>query len=272
MRFDTRRFLLFPAFLFLSVSAQQHQQQQQQQHPPRPTPQPSLSSYTALALVTTVSHSGHHDIPVTTILPVVHTITIPPTPTPSPSPTHTSSGTANNAIVTPQAAILDDTTNNNNSTNNTTATNNTTVSLSTHIDGAFGTLGAILILTGIPNAFLGHKNRWSSFFIIGFYTMSLVCFVLILKYGILQAVNPPDTTLRGLFVLSCGVAGIAGGGVAIFFWKASKYFIGAWGGFAFALWIQCFRDGGLIDPIGLRWIMYIGKSRDCMLPATALPG
>lgn len=101
----------------------------------------------------------------------------------------------------------------------------------------------------------------TSFFLIGFYTLSLVCFVLILKFGVLQAVNPPTKTLRGLFVLACSVAGIAGGGVTIFFWKATRYFIGAWGGLAFGLWIQCFSDGGLIHPIGFRWIMYIGTSQ-----------
>lgn len=89
--------------------------------------------------------------------------------------------------------------------------------------------------------------------------------MLILKFGILPAVNPPSKSLRGYFVLACSVAGIAGGGVAIFFWKASKYFIGAWGGFAFGLWIQCFHNGGVIGQIGFRWIMYIG-----MVPITIL--
>lgn len=103
-----------------------------------------------------------------------------------------------------------------------------------------------------------HHDR-SSFFLIGFYTLSLVCIVLIVKFGVLEAVNPPTEVLRGLFVLACSVAGIAGGGIAIFFWKTSKYFIGAWGGFAFGIWIECFRDGGLIDPVGLRWILYIGE-------------
>lgn len=59
-------------------------------------------------------------------------------------------------------------------------------------------------------------------------------------------------------MLASVIAGAAGGLIAIFWWKASQYFIGAWGGFAFGLWIQCFRDGGLIGPIGYRWIMYIG--------------
>lgn len=98
----------------------------------------------------------------------------------------------------------------------------------------------------------------TSFFLIGFYTLSLICFALIVKFGILRSVNPPGTTLRGMFVLSSFVAGIAGGGISIFFWQTTKYFIGAWGGFAFGLWVQCFRDGGLIRPLGIRWLMFIG--------------
>ncbi|KAF8912969.1 hypothetical protein CPB84DRAFT_1760037, partial [Gymnopilus junonius] len=98
----------------------------------------------------------------------------------------------------------------------------------------------------------------TSFFLIGFYTLSLVCIVLIIRFGILPAINPPSQTLRGMFVLSSTVAGIAGGGVAIFFWKAARYGIGAWGGFALALWIQCFHNGGVIRTIGFRWILYIG--------------
>lgn len=99
----------------------------------------------------------------------------------------------------------------------------------------------------------------TSFFLIGFYTLSLVCFVLIVKFGILPAINPPNNTLQGMFVLASAVAGIMGGAFTIFFWKATKYFIGAWGGFAFGLWIQCFKNGGLITPVGMRWILYIGN-------------
>jgi hypothetical protein len=54
------------------------------------------------------------------------------------------------------------------------------------------------------------------------------------------------------------VAGIIGGGVTVFFWKGTRYFVGAMGGIAFGLWIECFRDGGLIDAIGFRYIMFIG--------------
>lgn len=60
-----------------------------------------------------------------------------------------------------------------------------------------------------------------------------------------------------MFVLASVIAGAAGGVVAIFFWKGARYGIGAWGGFALALWIQCFQNGGVIKPIGFRWILYI---------------
>jgi hypothetical protein len=63
-----------------------------------------------------------------------------------------------------------------------------------------------------------------------------------------------------LFVLASVVAGVAGGGISIFFWQQSKYFIGAWGGFAIGLWLQSFRSGGLIPQIGFRWILYAGMS------------
>ncbi|KAH8120443.1 hypothetical protein DFH11DRAFT_1685736 [Phellopilus nigrolimitatus] len=156
-----------------------------------------------------------------------------------------------------------------NSSANATATSNSTTSqsaspsatsfaLDTRIDPGFGVLGAILIITGLPSAFWGHKNRWSSFFLIGFYTFALACLALILKFGVLEAVNPPTDAIRGVFVFACCIAGFAGGGVAIFFWQQAKYFIGAWGGFAFGLWVQSFRAGGLIRPVGFRWILYIG--------------
>jgi hypothetical protein len=99
----------------------------------------------------------------------------------------------------------------------------------------------------------------SSFFIIGFYTLAVVCLALILRFGVLQAINPPSALLRGLFVLSCSVAGFIGGGIAIFFWQSTKYFIGAWGGFAFGLFIQCMHDGGVVEPVGFRYILFIGS-------------
>ncbi|KAI0931887.1 hypothetical protein AcW1_000833 [Taiwanofungus camphoratus] len=196
---------------------------------PTPAPSTSLSLTTSYVTIATTIHSGNQNYSLATVVPVsTYNVTV--------TATSSASTTTNSSTASPSA---------------------TPITLDTRIDPAFGVLGALLIITGLPSAFLGHKNRWTSFFLIGCYTLALVCFVLILRFGILQAVNPPTKTVRGLFVLACGVAGIAGGGIAIFFWRGTKYFVGAWGGFVLALWIQSFRDGGLIRTIGLRWIMYI---------------
>ncbi|KAI9060595.1 hypothetical protein FKP32DRAFT_1613581 [Trametes sanguinea] len=224
--------LLWPALLILLSLLTPNNTSATQS--PTPTNSVSLSLTTSFTTITTTIHSGNQNIPLTTAIPVVFNVTI--TPTASASSTSSAQPSATTSAA-PDYKKLD-----------------------THLDPGFGVLGALLILTGLPSAFLGHKNRWSSFFLIGFYTLSLVCFVLILRFGVIYAINPPNKTLRGLFVLSCFVAGVAGGGISIFFWKASKYFIGAWGGFALALWIQCFRDGGLIEPIGFRWLMFIAIS------------
>ncbi|OBZ78794.1 hypothetical protein A0H81_00852 [Grifola frondosa] len=236
------RACLLALFLLTSVAAQSTLTQTSANSTVTPAPtssNASLSLTTSFATITTTLHSGTQNISLTTAIPIVFNVTV--------SRTQSTNATATNSTTSATST----------STSASASATSDPIHLDTKIDPAFGVLGAILILTGIPSAFLGHKNRWTSFFLIGFYTLSLVCLVLILKFGVLQAINPPSRTLRGLFVLACGVAGIAGGGIAIFFWKVAKYFIGAWGGFAFALWIQCFRNGGLIGPIGFRWIMYI---------------
>ncbi|KAF8647957.1 hypothetical protein AX16_006489 [Volvariella volvacea WC 439] len=232
--------------LFLAISAYA---QDPQDDPPPPSPSPSsspsssssptsspsisLSLTTSDVTITTTSRSAGQLTTFETVVPTVFNVTHTISPTESASSSSETESTTSSS--TPEPIVLD-----------------------TRLDPAFGVLGALLILTGLPSAFWGHKNRWTSFFLIGFYSLSLTCFVLIIKFGVLPSINPPSRTLRGMFVLSCGVAGVAGGAVAIFFWKAARYFIGAWGGFALALWIQCFRDGGLIGPIAYRWILYIG--------------
>lgn len=98
----------------------------------------------------------------------------------------------------------------------------------------------------------------SSYFLVGFYTLSLTCLALILKFGVLEEIRPPNVKVQGLFVLACFVAGIAGGGVAIFFWKGARYLVGSWGGFALALFVQALREGGVVRLVGFRWFLYIG--------------
>lgn len=160
------------------------------------------------------------------------------------------------------------TTSTSSSTTSTTPTSSPTPTippvphLATHVDATFAVLGVLLILTGLPSAFWGHKNRWSSFFLLGFYTLAIAVAAIILKLGVEereeQQLSLPSSKLRGLYLFACIVAGFCGGAIAIFFWQATKYMIGAMGGFVFAMWIQAMRHSGLVRPIGFRWLMYIG--------------
>ncbi|KAJ3987699.1 hypothetical protein F5890DRAFT_711856 [Lentinula detonsa] len=233
MRLSVRNFLIFLSFpLLLSLVAAQSSSSSNSASSTS-SASISLSLTTATTTETITTSSNDQASTFATVVTTVFNVSVTATPTSASSSSSVSASASASATADPTV-------------------------LQTKLDPAFGVLGAILILTGLPSAFWGHKNRWTSFFLIGFYTLSLVCFVLILKFGIIPAVNPPSKTLRGMFVLACSVAGIAGGACAIFFWKAARYGIGAWGGFALALWIQCFRDGGVIRSEGLRWIMYIG--------------
>ncbi|OCH94785.1 hypothetical protein OBBRIDRAFT_722259 [Obba rivulosa] len=244
----------WPWLVLLALAAWVSAQSSNSSVPPSPSLSSSVSLSTSVSFTTssvaipTTIHSGNSNIATVTVVPVVLNSSVIVTPTPTSS---TSSSTSDSTSTSTSTSA---------STSASASASSAPIRLDTRLDPGFGVLGALLIITGIPCAFLGHKNRWTTFFLSGFYTLSLVCLVLILQFGVLNAVNPPSTTVRGLFVLSCGVAGIAGGGVAIFFWKAAKYFIGAWGGFAFALWVQCFKAGGLVHPLGFRWIMYIGAA------------
>jgi hypothetical protein len=95
---------------------------------------PETTSFTT----TSITSSGTQTLALVNVLPTVQNVTLTIaaiTPTTSSRPNATAS-----ASSTP--------------TPNPTA-------LATKIDPAFGVLGAVLILTGLPSAFLGHKNRWS---------------------------------------------------------------------------------------------------------------
>ncbi|GAK62472.1 uncharacterized protein PAN0_001d0672 [Moesziomyces antarcticus] len=135
---------------------------------------------------------------------------------------------------------------------------NTSLPLDTIIDPAFGVLGVILIGAGLPMGFYGHRNRWSSYFLSGFFALALICISIILKVGVEPAINPPSKAIRGLFLVAAVIAGAVGGIISIVFWRGAGLLACGLGGFFFGLFIQAVRPGGLIRPIGLRFILYIG--------------
>lgn len=97
------------------------------------SPSVSLSATTSSVTITTTSRNGDQNTVLTTVVPTTFNVTYTPSRTAS-SASATSSSSAS-ASATP-------------------------IVLETKLDPAFGVLGAILILTGLPSAFWGHKNRW----------------------------------------------------------------------------------------------------------------
>ncbi|WWD18486.1 hypothetical protein CI109_102938 [Kwoniella shandongensis] len=126
------------------------------------------------------------------------------------------------------------------------------------IDPAYGILGALLILSGIPVAVLGGKNRWSSLAISTGYCVMLFTLVMILRFGVepnLQppSPNPPSRTLRGLYLLACIIASFFGAGLGIFLFNLAKYWVSAAGGFSFGWFLLATKQGGLITSVLGRW-------------------
>jgi hypothetical protein len=124
--------LLLYASLILSASAQSTSSAAPASTiSPSVTVIPERTSFTS----TTVVSSGSQTLAIVNVLPTVYNVTLTIA---QPSPTTNSSVNATaSATHTPSPTVL-----------------------ATKIDPAFGVLGTVLILTGLPSAFLGHKNRW----------------------------------------------------------------------------------------------------------------
>jgi hypothetical protein len=95
---------------------------------------PSSTISLSISTATSVSNlvSGSLTVQVSSVFPVTYTYPLSHSSTTTPTPTAPASEASSPAQIR----------------------------LDTKLDPGFGVLGAILILTGIPSAFLGHKNRW----------------------------------------------------------------------------------------------------------------
>ena len=120
--------LLYASFI-LSVSAQSTSTAPTSDVTPNVTVIRETTSFTT----TSVTSAGSQTLALVNVLPTVLNVTLTIA-----VPTPTSSNATASASSTPNPDVL-----------------------ATKIDPAFGVLGMVLILTGLPSAFLGHKNRWS---------------------------------------------------------------------------------------------------------------
>jgi hypothetical protein len=117
--------LLYASFI-LSVSAQSTDSI---------TPNVTVILETTSITTTSLTSSGSQTLALVNVLPTVHNVTLTIAVPTSSRPNATASASS---TPTPNPDVL-----------------------ATKIDPAFGVLGMVLILTGLPSAFLGHKNRWS---------------------------------------------------------------------------------------------------------------
>lgn len=243
---------------------------------------------TAAQVQTPAAASNRTEVITTTITSLV-------TPSPSGSPTPTTlvlTLTVNSTAAVTNNSITDGTSGNGTAVNTTIMSNNTLkndtqapwnssdayLPFKVALDPAYGTLGALLIISGIPVAALGGKNRWyrpyqhpeaqthvfrSSNAVVTGYCLMLFTLVLILRFGVepnLQppSPNPPSRTLRGLYLLAGVISAFFGGALGVFLYTMAKHWVSAAGGFVFGWFLLATRKGGLVDNVIGRWFLLGG--------------
>ncbi|GAA5934011.1 hypothetical protein JCM1841_002049 [Sporobolomyces salmonicolor] len=132
--------------------------------------------------------------------------------------------------------------------------------LDTHIDATFGILGALLIISGVAVGTCGGQLRRVSAFVAGVYGGSMIVALLILHFGVVPRVSPPESTTRGLYLLGSLAAGIICGAFCVLFQRGGQLLVGSLAGAALSLALLCTRSSGLIRPVGLRYVLILGLS------------
>ncbi|GAA5867880.1 hypothetical protein JCM1840_003473 [Sporobolomyces johnsonii] len=132
--------------------------------------------------------------------------------------------------------------------------------LDTHIDATFGILGGLLIISGVALGTCGGQLRRVSAFVAGVYGGSMIVALLILHFGVVPRVSPPESTTRGLYLLGSLAAGIICGAFCVLFQRGGQLLVGSLAGAAIALALLCTRSSGLIRPVGLRYVLILALS------------
>lgn len=83
---------------------------------------------------------------------------------------------------------------------------------------------------------------------------------MILRVGVARALYDPDRTLKGIYLLACICAGGIGAAAFVIFRNGGLLLSCTLGGFVCSLYFQAFKSNGIIQPIGLRYILYLALS------------
>ncbi|KAI9020513.1 hypothetical protein DFJ74DRAFT_673489 [Hyaloraphidium curvatum] len=105
-------------------------------------------------------------------------------------------------------------------------------------------LGIVLLLGGLYWCFLGYRNFRASMFIAGLLVGTMFMYVLLANFRPAGGYNVASES--GLFIGASLAVGIVFGVGTVFLWPVGLFFIGALGGFFFALFIEGWKTGGTV--------------------------
>lgn len=116
---------------------------------------------------------------------------------------------------------------------------------------AVGTIGVVLIVTGVAYALIGIKHEWLLVFLSTAYLTSLGVTVLIV-----YVMDPPvSDAIQGAYFVAAFMTGMIFGSLSLIFREATRGFGCLLGGFCLAMWLLCLKPGGLITSTVGRAIM-----------------
>lgn len=111
----------------------------------------------------------------------------------------------------------------------------------------------------------------TSLFLLYFYAGAFLTLVLAVHFGVSVPENPPSATMRGVFILVGAVVGGLAGSVAILIAGWARFGLTFIGGWSVAWWILSFGQGGLINALWGRWVLFAGASRPLATTYSNLP-
>ncbi|KAJ3300810.1 hypothetical protein HK104_000003 [Borealophlyctis nickersoniae] len=119
-----------------------------------------------------------------------------------------------------------------------------TVDSGRHIIAQTAVFGVIAIVAGFFFLFFGHRLFKPTLFLAGFYFFGCIGYVILINAEPYAAYSNRETVL----LVGSIAFGVVGGLLAICVWKVALAFLGALGGFFFALFILSWKEGGAINP------------------------
>ena len=169
----------------------------------------------------------------------------PASSTPAPSGDHSASTTSGGPATSSISSLVATPSNTTNLTAAEDFVDPDALPLPPEITPALGVAGAILMLTGLPLAFIGIKNKYVQIFLSTGYLVALAITVLILYV----MVPPISLAVQGAYFIGAFVPAVGLGGLSLVFKDVTEGLGCAVGGFALSMFFLVLKPGGLIASV-----------------------